>query len=63
MRRRNGVVGDFPFSIFQMVSTISSINSVSGLQLQGYPQLFIYLFIFKIEVIDQLIIQLRGNEL
>ena len=43
----------------RMVSTISSIYSDFGLQLQGYPQIFF----FKIEVIDQLIIQLRGNEL
>ena len=42
MWRRNGVVRDFPFSIFQMVSRISSVNFDSRLQLQGYPQLLIY---------------------
>ena len=42
MWRRNGVVGDFPFSIFQMVSTISSINSDPELQLQGYPQNYLF---------------------
>ena len=44
MWRRNGVVGDFPFSIFQMVSTISSINSDSGLQLQRYPQNYLFIY-------------------
>ena len=44
------LVGDSPYRIFRMVSTISSINSGSGLQLQEHPQLLLLLlllFLYK----------------
>ena len=43
-----------------MVSTISSINSGSGLQLQEHPQLFIIFFNERIEVSDH---KIKINEL
>ena len=39
------LVRESPYRIFQMVPTISSINSGSGLQLQEQPQLLLLLFI------------------
>ena len=52
--RRDGAIADSSsFSIFQMFSTISSINSDSRLQMQAKPQLFF----LKNRVSDQLIIQ------
>ena len=56
------LMGDSTYRIFQMVSTISSINSGSGLQLQEHPQLFIYFFIKRIEVSDHKI-KIKINEL
>ena len=62
--RQGGTVleGDSTCRIFQMVSTISSINSGSGLQLQEHPQLFIYFFYKKntAEVSDH---KIKINEL
>ena len=55
------LVGDSTYRIFQMVLTISSINSGSDLQLQEHPQLFfIFYFIKRIEVSDH---KLKINEL
>ena len=58
------LVGDSTYIVFQMVSTISSINSGSGLQLQVHPQLFfllLLLFLIKrIEVSDH---KIKINEL
>ena len=61
------LVGDSTYRIFQMVSTISSINSGSGLQLQVHQQLFIIiiiiiiiLYIKRIEVSDH---KIKINEL
>ena len=58
------LVGDSSYRIFHMISTISSINSGSGLQLQVHPQLFfllLLLFLIKrIEVSDH---KIKINEL
>ena len=54
------LVGDSTYRIFRMVSTISSINSGSGLQLQEHPQLFIIFFNERIEVSDH---KIKINEL
>ena len=60
--RRDGAVADSSFSIVQMFSTISSINSDSRLQMQAKPQLLIFIFL-KNRVSDQLTIKYKGNEL
>ena len=58
------VVGDSSYRIFHMISTISSINSGSGLQLQVHPQLFfLLLFLFLIKRIEVSDHKIKINEL
>ena len=57
------LVGDSSYRIFQMISTISSMNSGSGLQLQVHPQLFFIIIIFLIKRIEVSDHRIKINEL